>query len=149
MGGTKMTIYLGTKLYCSIVETLEQLFLLIDPSALAEVISEISPCAVTGHVTCDNIVGALSEFGDIEPESWRGDDIRDESISIDSFEGMTFSEMRQLVANIAIAKAKRPKLEIVPLAPMPLNQFFAELEGKVKSNEAVNVIQFPLTTRPL
>jgi hypothetical protein len=149
MEGQQMTIYLGTKLYCSIVETLEQLFLLIGPSDLAEVISEIRPCPVTGYVTRDHIVGALSEFGSIEPESWRGDDISDESICIDSFEGMTFSEMRQLVADIAIAKATHPKLDIVPLAPIPRDQFFAELEARSKSKEAANVIQFPLTTRPL
>lgn len=144
-----MTIYLGSKLHRSIVETLEQLFLLIDPTDLAAALCEIGE----PHPTANNIAGTLSEFAGIEPESWRGDDIRDESISIDSFEGMTFSEMRQLVADIAIAKAKAPKLKIELLPPMPRYQFFAELEAKVnaksKSNEVGNVIQFPLTTRPL
>jgi hypothetical protein len=140
-GRQQMTIYLGTKLHRSIVETLEQLFLLIDPSDLAAVLCEIGE----PHPTANHIAGALSEFGDIEPESWRGDDIRSESISIDSFEGMTFSEMRQLVVDIAIAKEMKPKLKIELLGRIPFSEFFQSIneKAKAKAKETTNVIQFP------
>jgi hypothetical protein len=138
----EMTFYLGTKPYRSIIETLEQLFLLIGPRDLADVLREIEPCAVTGEVTGDQIVGPLGEFGDIWPESIHSEG-EIECIQIDSFEGMTFSEMRNLVKAIRIArteaKAKSAALQIIPRGNMTLEQICQLAKPKVTAK----IIQFP------